>query len=186
VLPRLPGFDEYVAETLRKWNVPGVAVSIVKDGAVVLSKGYGVRDPATNKPMTKDSIFPIASMSKAFTSFGAGLLVDEGKMSFDAPVVTYLPGFALKDPAASSGLTLRDMLSHRSGMPRHDAVWYHNEGITREQLLPVCRTSNHRSRSARSGSITTLCSSSPASRSTACPARIGRRSPKSGFSSRSA
>jgi len=131
----LAGFDAFVADTLGKWKVPGVALSVVKDGKVVLSKGYGVRDPATGKPMTNDTIFPIASMSKAFTSFGVGLLVDEGKVSFDAPVGTYLPDFALKDPAASSGLTLRDMLSHRSGMPRHDALWYHNTALTSDKLL---------------------------------------------------
>ena len=128
-------FDGFIAETLRQWNVPGVAIAVVKDGQVVLAKGYGSRDPATGKPMTKDTIVPIASMSKAFTSFGAALLVDEGKMSFDAPVIGYLPGFALKDPAASSGLTLRDMLSHRSGMPRHDAIWYHNGPLMPDQLV---------------------------------------------------
>ena len=71
----------------------------------------------------------------AFASFGAGLLVDEGRMSFDAPVSTYLKGFAVRDPAATAGLTLRDMLSHRSGLPRHDAVWYHNAALTRDELL---------------------------------------------------
>ncbi len=131
----LAGFDRYVEETLAAWGVPGVAISVVRDGEVVLNRGYGVRDPDGAAPMTGDTIFPIASMSKAFTSFGAGLLVDEGRMSFDAPVVTYLPGLALDDPAATQGLTLRDMLSHRSGMPRHDAVWYHNAALTREQLL---------------------------------------------------
>ena len=73
----LAGLDAFVAETLQKWNVPGVAISVVKDGKVVLSKGYGVRDPATGQPMTNDTIFPIASMSKAFTSFGVALLGDE-------------------------------------------------------------------------------------------------------------
>lgn len=131
----LAGFDAYVADTLAAWNVPGVAISVVKDGQVVLARGYGVRDPATGRPMTEDTIFPIASMSKAFASFGAGLLVDEGKMSFDAPVATYLKGFAVRDPAATAGLTLRDMLSHRSGLPRHDAVWYHNAALTRDELL---------------------------------------------------
>jgi CubicO group peptidase (beta-lactamase class C family) len=131
----LAGFDRYVEETLAAWEVPGVAISIVRNGEVVLNRGYGVRDPDGRAPMTRDTIFPIASMSKAFTSFGAGLLVDDGRMSFDAPVVTYLPALTLDDPAATSGLTLRDMLSHRSGMPRHDAVWYHNAALTRDQLL---------------------------------------------------
>lgn len=135
----LAGFDGLVAETLQKWNVPGLAVSIVKDGQIVLSKGYGVRDPAVGQPMTRDTIFPIASMSKAFTSFAAGLLVDEGRLNFDVPVGAYLPGFVLKDPSATGGLTLRDMLSHRSGLPRHDSLWYHNSTITREGLLARMR-----------------------------------------------
>lgn len=132
---RLDGFDTLVEETLRQWKVPGVAVSIVKDGRIVLAKGYGVRDPATDHPMTQDTIFPIASMSKAFTSFSAGLLLDEGRLSFDAPVSTYLQGFAMRDPAATVGLTLRDMLSHRSGLPRHDAIYWHNSRLSREGLL---------------------------------------------------
>jgi CubicO group peptidase (beta-lactamase class C family) len=108
---------------------------VVRDGKVIHSKGYGVANPTTGAPMTAETIFPIASMSKAFTAFAAGILVDEGKMSFDAPVGTYIPGLTFQDPAATQGLTLRDMLSHRSGLPRHDAVWYHNSGLTPEQLV---------------------------------------------------
>jgi CubicO group peptidase (beta-lactamase class C family) len=131
----LAGFDTYVRQTLEAWAVPGVAIALVRDGKVILSKGYGVADPASGAAMTAETIFPIASMSKAFTAFGAGLLVDEGKMSFDAPVVTYIPGLSFHDPAATQGLNLRDMLSHRSGMPRHDAVWYHNAALTPEGLV---------------------------------------------------
>ena len=131
----LAGLDQAIVAALAEWNVPGVAVSVVRDGQVVLNRGYGVRDPDGRAPMTEETIFPIASMSKAFASFGLGLLVDEGRVSFDAPVASYIPGLAFDDPAASQGLTLRDMLSHRSGMPRHDGVWYHNEGLTREALL---------------------------------------------------
>ncbi|MBC7986117.1 MAG: beta-lactamase family protein, partial [Sphingomonadaceae bacterium] len=132
----LADFEAYVAQTLAEWNIPGLAISVVRDGETVLAAGYGARDPASGAAMTEDTIFPIASMSKAFTSFGAGLLVDEGRMSFDAPVAAYIPGLALHDPAASAGLALRDMLSHRSGLPRHDAIWYHNEGLTRDALVP--------------------------------------------------
>jgi CubicO group peptidase (beta-lactamase class C family) len=131
----LAGLDQEIAQALAAWQVPGVAVAVVRNGRVVLSRGYGARNPDTDAPMTPDTIFPIASMSKAFTSFGAGLLVDEGRMSFDAPVTTYIPELRVADPAATQGLTLRDMLSHRSGMPRHDAVWYHNEGLTPDGLV---------------------------------------------------
>jgi CubicO group peptidase (beta-lactamase class C family) len=131
----LAGFDDAIAGMLQAWQVPGVAVAIVRDGEVVLARGYGVRNPDADAPMNADTIFPIASMSKAFTSFGAGLLVDEGRMSFDAPVTTYIPELRAADPAATQGLTLRDMLSHRSGMPRHDAVWYHHDAMTRDDLI---------------------------------------------------
>jgi CubicO group peptidase (beta-lactamase class C family) len=131
----LAGFDTYVNQALAEWNVPGAAIAVVSDGRVIHSKGYGVADPATGATMTADTIFPIASMSKAFTAFAAGLLVDDGKASFDAPVVTYIPGLSFHDPAATQGLTLRDMLSHRSGVPRHELVWYHNAGLTPEQLV---------------------------------------------------
>jgi CubicO group peptidase (beta-lactamase class C family) len=131
----LNGLDSYIDETVRAWNVPGVAVSVVKDGRVVLARGYGARDPVSHQPMTADTIFPIASMSKAFTTFGAGLLADEGRLSFDEPVRTYLKGFAMRDPAATNGLTLRDMFSHRSGLPRHDSVFWDNGALTRAGLL---------------------------------------------------
>lgn len=131
----LAGLDQAIGQMLADWQVPGVAVAVVRDGRVVLSRGYGVRNPDRREPMNADTIFPIASMSKAFASFSVGLLVDEGRMSFDAPVTTYIPELRAADPAATQGLTLRDMLSHRSGMPRHDAVWYHNEALTRDEIV---------------------------------------------------
>jgi CubicO group peptidase (beta-lactamase class C family) len=131
----LEGFDAFAEATVKAWKVPGVAISVVKDGKIVLSRGYGTRDPATGLPMTKDTIFPIGSMTKAFTSFGLGLLVDEGKVEFDRPVSDYLPDLKLHNQLASSELTLRDMLSHRTGLPRHDMVWIQNRALTREALI---------------------------------------------------
>lgn len=131
----LAGFDQFIAETIAKWNVPGIAVAIVRDGRVVLSKGYGVRDIDSGAPVTKDTIFPLASVTKSFLSFDVGLLIDEGKLDLDAPIRTYLPTFTLKDSRTSEMLTLRDILSHRSGMPRHDGVWYLNGSLSREDLL---------------------------------------------------
>lgn len=131
----LAGFDKHVEETLKLWNVPGVAVSVVKDGKVVLARGYGVRSAETRLPMTEDTLFSIASMTKAFTSFSVGLLVDEGKLSFDKPVASFLPGFSMHDPATTAQVTLRDIMSHRTGLPRHDWVWHRNEGLSRAGLL---------------------------------------------------
>jgi CubicO group peptidase (beta-lactamase class C family) len=131
----LAGLDAFISDTIKAWNIPGVQVAVVQDGKTLLAKGYGTRNVATGAPMNADTLVPIASMSKAFTAFSVGLLVDEGKMSFDAPVLAYLSGFDMKDKVAASGVTLRDMLSHRTGMPRHDALWYHNSAQTREGML---------------------------------------------------
>lgn len=131
----LAGFDAFVAETLRDYQTPGVAIAVVRDGRPILVRGYGVRDPETGAAMTADTRFPIASMSKAFTAFSVGLLVDEGKMDFDVPVRAYLPQFRMHDPVASQQVNLRDMMSHRTGLPRHDYLWYHNDELGRDAFL---------------------------------------------------
>jgi CubicO group peptidase (beta-lactamase class C family) len=131
----LRGFDELVEEAMKAGRVPGLAISVVRNGKVVLSKGYGVRNPRTNAPMTKDTLFPVFSVTKAITGFSAGLLVDEGRLSFDAPIRTYIPSFQMHDPVATSELTMRDFLSHRSGFPDHWFVRYGNKSLTREELF---------------------------------------------------
>lgn len=136
--PRTPigaDFDSFVQSTLRAWDVPGVSIAVVKDGKAVLVKGYGVRDPESGAPMTPDTRFSVASTTKAFTSFGVGLLVDEGKLSFDTPVRAYLPAFTMHDPVATQQVTLRDMMSHRTGLPRHDSLWYRNDRLKRAEIL---------------------------------------------------
>jgi CubicO group peptidase (beta-lactamase class C family) len=132
----LLGLDSLVDETIGKWNMPGLAISIVQDGKVILSKGYGVRDPRTGAKVTKDTYFPIASLVKAFTSVGVGMLVDDGKLEFDGPVRRYLPGFEMHDPVATHEVTIRDLLAHRSGMQRRDSyVYYKNPGMKPRDLL---------------------------------------------------
>ena len=106
------------------WKVPGLAVAVVKDGEVVLLEGYGVRDTATQAPVTPDTLFAIGSSTKAFTATSLAMLVDEGKLAWDAPIRATLPSFKLKDPVASERMTPRDLVTHRSGLPRHDLVWY--------------------------------------------------------------
>lgn len=131
----LAGFDAFVEQTLRDYETPGVAIAVVRDGRPVLVRGYGVADAETGAPMTAHTRFPLASMGKAFTAFSVGLMVDEGRMSFDTPVGAYLPEFSMHDPVASQQVTLRDMMSHRTGLPRHDALWYHNNELTRDGFL---------------------------------------------------
>ncbi len=135
----LAGFDAFVEQTIKDWRVPGLGVAIVKDGRVVLARGYGARELKSRAPFDKDTLFPIASSSKAFTAMGVAILVDEGKLSWDAPVREHLSGFGMVDPAAFAGLSLRDMLAHRSGLPRHDAIWYHNTTLTRPELAARIR-----------------------------------------------
>lgn len=130
--------DQLIDSSVKKWGTPGVAVSIVKDGRVVLTKGYGVRNPETGAPFTKDTIVPIASLAKAFTSLGVGILVDEGKLSFDGLARTYVPSFAVDDLVATGEITIRDLLSHRSGLRRrHDFMYYRNtHHLARNEVAP--------------------------------------------------
>lgn len=130
----LDGFDELVVSAMKSWNVPGLAIAVVKDGTVVLAKGYGLRDIQSNLPVTADTIFAIGSSTKAFATMAMGMLVEEGKLAWDEPVTTYLPTFALMDEFAGERMTPRDLVTHRSGLPRHDLVWY-NAKLSRAELV---------------------------------------------------
>ena len=105
-------------------QIPGVAVGVVERGHLVFARGFGYRDVDKHLPVTPDTLFPLGSCSKAFTATAIALLADEGRIALDAPVRTYLPDFSLEDPVASATLTTRDLLTHRSGLPRHDLFWY--------------------------------------------------------------
>ncbi len=124
VKPDWKGFDTFVEQQLKEWDVPGAAVAVVKDGEVLFAKGYGLRDVKNKKPMTAQTLLAIGSCTKAFTSMTVGMLVDEGKMKWDTPAREYLPSLKFYDEYTTNHITLRDMLSHRSGLPRHDFAWY--------------------------------------------------------------
>ncbi|MCF8367241.1 MAG: serine hydrolase [Bacteroidales bacterium] len=114
-------------ETARlDWKVPGLAVAIVKDGEMIFAEGFGVRNIETNEPVDSKTMFPIASNTKAFTAAALAILVDEGKIDWDDKVMEYLPGFKLYDPYVSENLTIRDLLTHRSGLATFsgDLLWY--------------------------------------------------------------
>ena len=108
--------DAVVARTLAGFDVPGMAVAVVKDGRVVLAKGYGVRSLATKAPVDANTLFGIASNTKAFTTAALGLLVDEGKLRWDDKVTDYIPEFRMYDPYVTAEFTVRDLLCHRSGL----------------------------------------------------------------------
>ncbi len=117
-------FAPLVRRLMARDQIPGVAVGIVEHGQLVFARGFGYRDVEHRLPMTPDTLFPLGSASKAFTATAIALLADEGRIALDAPVRTYLPDFRLADPVASATLTTRDLLTHRSGLPRHDLFWY--------------------------------------------------------------
>jgi CubicO group peptidase (beta-lactamase class C family) len=134
----LDAFDGFVTESLAKWNVPGVGIAIVKNGEPVLVKGYGFRDLEGKVQVTENTQFAIGSATKAFTALILGMLVEEGKVEWDKPVREYLPTFALHDDYATKEMTPRDLVCHRSGLPRHDLLWY-GSPLSRNELVERLR-----------------------------------------------
>jgi len=134
VAQRLEGFDAYMAKTLKDWNAPGVGVGIVVNDKLVFVKGYGFRDYEKKLPFTPATMSPIASNTKLFTAVAAGMLVEEGKLSWDKPVRESVPAIRFYNDQLNDTVTLRDMLSHRTGITRHDTIWYKSD-FTRKQLF---------------------------------------------------
>jgi len=132
-----PKFDAYVARVMQQFNVPGMAIAIVKDGQVVLAKGYGVKRVGGTEPVDAYTRFGIASNSKAFTALSLGLLVEEGKLEWDAPVIRYLPQFQMYDPWVTREITVRDLLVHRSGLGlgAGDLLWWPPTTYDRPEIM---------------------------------------------------
>ena len=129
-----PGWDAYVNQALATWKVPGAGIAIVRNDSVIYARGYGVREFGKAAPVTERTVFAIGSSSKAFTAAAVAMLVDEKKVSLDAKASQYLPGFQLADPYASRELTVRDLLSHRSGLARGELAWY-GSGFDRDEIV---------------------------------------------------
>jgi len=121
--PDLAAFDRYVAKAARDWRVPGMAVAIVKDDSLVFAKGYGVIELGKPEPVNEHTRFAIGSTTKAMTSAALAILVDEGKLQWDERVIDILPDLQLYDSYATHELTVRDLLTHRSGLPDTDLLW---------------------------------------------------------------
>ncbi len=130
----LTGFDDYVNKAIRDWEVPGIAIAIVKDDKLVLAKGYGVKKLGGPAPVDERTLFAIGSSSKAFTAASIAMLVDEGKLKWNDPATKYLPGFETYDPYVTRELSVRDLLTHRSGLERGDFLWYGTEN-DRDEIL---------------------------------------------------
>lgn len=120
----LAGFDAEVRRGQAEWQVPGLAIAVVKDDRIVFARGYGVREAGGNAPVTTSTRFANASTCKAFTAAALALLVEEGKLAWDDPVTKFLPWFQVKDPYVTRELTVRDLLTHRGGLGNTDFIWY--------------------------------------------------------------
>jgi CubicO group peptidase (beta-lactamase class C family) len=131
-----PDLDQWVARAMRTFEVPGLALAIVKDDTVVVAKGYGVRKLGDTAPVDARTLFGIASNTKVFTATALGLLVEEQKIEWDAPVIRYLPAFAMFDPYVTRELTVRDLLVHRSGLGlgAGDLLWWPPSTYDRKEI----------------------------------------------------
>lgn len=134
VAKKMAPFEKEMELNLQKWNMPGVGVGIVKNGKLVYVKGFGYRDYEKKLPITQKTLFQIASNTKLFTATSLGLLVNQGKLEWDKPIKSFVPTIQFFNNDLNNNVTLRDMLSHRTGISRHDMIWYKSD-FTRAQLF---------------------------------------------------
>ncbi len=132
VIQKLAGFDAFMEKTLKDWNAPGIGVGIVVGDKLVFAKGYGYRDYEKKLPVTAQTMYTIASNTKLFTAVSAGMLVEEGKLTWDRPIKESVPTIEFYNSNLNNTITLRDMLSHRTGITRHDSIWYKSDYSTKE------------------------------------------------------
>jgi CubicO group peptidase (beta-lactamase class C family) len=130
---RLNGFDSYMEQMMKDWNAPGIGIGIVMGDKLVFAKGYGFRDYGKKLPYTTNTTQPIASNTKLFTAVAIGLLVEEGKLRWDEPIKQFVPTIRFYNDELDRSVTIRDMLSHRTGVTRHDSIWY-KSSFTRREL----------------------------------------------------
>ncbi|MEP7373094.1 MAG: serine hydrolase [Chitinophagaceae bacterium] len=132
---RLTGLDAELEKILKDWNISGFAVAVVEKNKIVYSKGFGYSDYENKKPVTPNTLFAIGSCSKAFTASVLGLLEKEGKLDLDKPAVTYIPFLKFFNNDMNEKITVRDMMCHRTGLPRHDYSWYLFNSPSQDSML---------------------------------------------------
>lgn len=131
----MDSIEPFIGEQLAAWEVPGCAIAAVRDGEAVLAAGWGRRDLAAELPVTPGTLFAIGSVTKAFTVATVGTLVADGLLEWERPLRDYLPGLRFHDPVVTDRLTVTDLLSHRSGLPRHDLAWLGYPGRSRAEMV---------------------------------------------------
>jgi CubicO group peptidase (beta-lactamase class C family) len=129
---RLADLDPYVERCLKDWHIPGLAVAVLQDNEMIYAKGFGLCELGRGEAVTDHTRFYIGSCTKSFTTAAIGLLVEEGTLAWDRPVRDFLPWFRLLDPVATERATIRDLLTHNTGVPRHDMLWVTSEATRRE------------------------------------------------------
>jgi CubicO group peptidase (beta-lactamase class C family) len=134
VSKKLKGFDQEMEKILKDWNVPGCGIGIIVKDKLAFAKGYGYRNLEKKLPVTPNTLFQIASNTKLFTATAVGFLVEEGKLDWDKPVKLYVPQIQFYNDDLNAKVTIRDMLSHRTGISRHDNIWYKSD-FTRQELF---------------------------------------------------
>src|SRR5688572_6652758 len=132
---RLAGLDAELEKILTDWKIAGFAVAVVEKNKLVYSKGFGYRDYENKVSVTPNTLFAIGSCSKAFTSSVLGLLEKEGKLDLDKPATTYIPSLKFYNDDMNEKITVRDMMCHRTGLPRHDFSWYLFNSNARDSML---------------------------------------------------
>ena len=135
ILEKFQDFDTYMEKLLQDWNAPGVGIGIVAEDMLLFAKGYGYRNYEEKLPFTPKTLFPIASNTKLFTSVAAGMLVEEGKLTWDQPIRDTVPAIRFYNNQLNNSVTLRDMLAHRTGITRHDSIWYKQDLLTRKDIF---------------------------------------------------
>ncbi|MFT3749277.1 MAG: serine hydrolase [Agriterribacter sp.] len=132
-----PGLDAHIAKVLKTFEVPGMSIAIVKDGKILLAKGYGVKKMGETAAVDANTLFAIASNSKAFTATALAILVEEGKLKWDDPVINYLPWFKTSDTYITANLTVRDLLVHHSGIPAYagDLMLFPPSNYSRQEII---------------------------------------------------
>jgi CubicO group peptidase (beta-lactamase class C family) len=131
---RLAGLDTFALRILKEWNAPGVSIAVVEKNKVIYTGGFGFRDVEMKLPVTENTLFAIGSCTKAFTASLLGMLEKDGNLSLDKPVRDYLPELKFQNEYTNAHATLRDLISHRTGLPRHDFSWY-GSTASRSELL---------------------------------------------------
>ncbi len=135
---RLAGIDTFINRILKEWSAAGVTVAVVEKNKVIMAKGFGYKDYENKVPVTENTLFAIGSCTKAFTSSLLAFPMKDGKLDLDKPVTQYLPELRFVDEELNNNVTARDMMSHRTGLPRHDLAWY-GSSTKRDSLIYIIR-----------------------------------------------